>query len=98
MERSGRQPAQDVGSRPECGPRAEREPQEHGGESDGRQRQEGDPVGVTLRATKIDLHGVRQQIGEAGRQFGKLAGEVRNVAEEVRAAREKAEQIAKILS
>jgi hypothetical protein len=47
--------------------------------------------------SKIDLNGVTQQIGEAGKQFGKLAGEVRNVAGEVRAAREKAEQIGKIL-
>jgi hypothetical protein len=48
--------------------------------------------------SKVDLNGVTQQIGEAGKQFGKLAGEVRNVAGEVRAAREKAEQIGKILS
>ncbi|MGH2859166.1 MAG: hypothetical protein ACRDMJ_16955 [Solirubrobacteraceae bacterium] len=47
---------------------------------------------------KIDLHGVTQQLGEAGRQFGKLAGEVRTMAGEVRAARQKAEQIGKILS
>jgi len=40
---------------------------------------------------KIDLGGVGQQIGDAGRQFGKLASEVRTV-------REKAEQIARILT
>ena len=40
---------------------------------------------------KIDLGGVGQQIGDAGRQFGKLASEVRSV-------REKAEQIARILN
>jgi len=40
---------------------------------------------------KIDLGGVGQQIGDAGRQFGKLASEVRSV-------REKAEQIARILT
>lgn len=40
---------------------------------------------------KIDLSGVGQQIGEAGRQFARLAGEVRSV-------REKAEQIGRILS
>ena len=39
---------------------------------------------------KIDLTGVGDQIGEAGRQFGKLASEVRSV-------REKAEQIGKVL-
>lgn len=40
---------------------------------------------------KIDLGGIGQQIGDAGKQFGKLASEVRTV-------REKAEQIAKILT
>lgn len=40
---------------------------------------------------KIDLGGIGQQIGDAGKQFGKLAGEVRTV-------REKAEQIAQILT
>lgn len=54
-------------------------------------------LGIPL-PTKIDLNGVTHQIGEAGKQFGKLAGEVRNVAGEVRAARQKAEQIGKILS
>ncbi|MBV8219695.1 MAG: hypothetical protein JO325_14610 [Solirubrobacterales bacterium] len=54
-------------------------------------------LGIPVKTTKNDLNGVTQQIGEAGKQFGKLAGEVRNVAGEVRAAREKAEQIGKIL-
>lgn len=40
---------------------------------------------------KIDLGGVGQQIGDAGRQFGKLANEVRTV-------REKAEQVGRILT
>ena len=47
-------------------------------------------LGVEM-PTKVDLSGVGQQIGEAGKQFGKLAGEVRNV-------REKAEQLARALS
>jgi hypothetical protein len=47
--------------------------------------------------SKIDLSGVTQQIGEAGRQFGKLANEVRSVAGEVKTVREKAEQIGKVL-
>jgi hypothetical protein len=46
-------------------------------------------LGVPL-PKKIDLTGVGQQIGEAGRQFGRLAGEVRGV-------REKAEQIGRVL-
>ncbi len=41
--------------------------------------------------TEIDLGGIGQQIGEAGRQFGKLASEVRTV-------REKAEQIGRVLT
>jgi hypothetical protein len=40
---------------------------------------------------KVDMSGLSQSIGEAGRQFGKLAGELRS-------AREKAEQIGKILT
>jgi hypothetical protein len=38
----------------------------------------------------INLSGLTQQIGEAGRQFGKLASEVKVV-------RERAEQIGKVL-
>jgi hypothetical protein len=41
--------------------------------------------------TKVDFTGVGQHIGEAGKQFGKLAGEVRSV-------REKAEQVARALN
>lgn len=40
---------------------------------------------------KVDFSGVAEQVGEAARQFGKLAGEVRTV-------REKAEQIGRALS
>ncbi len=40
---------------------------------------------------KIDFSGVSEQISEAGRQFGKLASEVRTV-------REKAEQVGRILT
>ncbi len=38
----------------------------------------------------IDMGGLSHSIGEAGRQFGRLAGEMRSV-------REKAEQIGKLL-
>jgi hypothetical protein len=48
--------------------------------------------------SKIDLHGVTQEIGKAGKQFGKLAEEVRKGTAEVRSAREKAEQIARVFS
>lgn len=40
---------------------------------------------------KVDLSGVADQIGAAGKQFGELAGEVR-------AVRQKAEQLGKLLS
>jgi len=52
--------------------------------------------GVVLGRTALSRHrtdcsGLARQIGEAGRQFGKLAGEVRN-------ARETAEQVGKVPS
>jgi hypothetical protein len=47
-------------------------------------------LGVPL-PRKVDLAGLGHQVGEAGRQFGRLAGEVRDV-------REKAEQIGRALS
>jgi hypothetical protein len=40
---------------------------------------------------KVDLGGVADQIGAAGKQFGELAGEVK-------AVRQKAEQIGRLLS
>jgi hypothetical protein len=48
-------------------------------------------LGIPLPGTKVDLSDLSKQIGEAGRQFGKLAGEVR-------AAREKAEKISQAIS
>jgi hypothetical protein len=53
-------------------------------------QRKGKVLGMSL-PTKIDLSGVSRQIGEAGRQFGRLATEVRSV-------REKAEQIGRLLS
>ena len=47
-------------------------------------------LGMPVPNTKIDLSDMSKQIGEAGRQFGKLASEVR-------AAREKAEKISKAI-
>jgi len=48
-------------------------------------------LGVTIPGTRAGLSDVAKQVGEAGRQFGKLATEVRT-------AREKAEAIGKVLS
>lgn len=50
-------------------------------------------LGVTLPGghRKVDLSDLSKQVGEAGRQFGNLANEVRQ-------AREKAEQISRVLS
>jgi hypothetical protein len=46
-------------------------------------------LGIPVPA-RVDLDGVTHQIGEAGKQFAKLAGEIRSL-------REKAEQIGKVL-
>jgi hypothetical protein len=48
------------------------------------------PKVVKVPSPKLDLGGLAQQVGEAGRQFGKLATEVR-------AVREKAEQVGRII-
>ena len=53
-------------------------------------RQQRKLLGVPLPGTKSDLSELTKQVGEAGRQFGKLAGEVK-------AAREKAEQISRAI-
>jgi hypothetical protein len=47
-------------------------------------------VPVSVPNKKIEFRGLAKQVGEAGRQFGQLA-------QEVRAVREKAEQIARII-
>jgi len=48
-------------------------------------------LGIPLPgAKKVDLSDLSKQVGEAGRQFGNLAGEVK-------AAREKAEQISRAM-
>jgi hypothetical protein len=49
------------------------------------------PKVVRVPGPKLDLGGLAQQVGEAGRQFGKLA-------QEVRAVREKAEQVSRVIS
>lgn len=48
-------------------------------------------VRVPAKPVKVDLGDVTKHIGEAGRQFGKLASEVR-------AVREKAEQVGRVIS
>jgi hypothetical protein len=48
-------------------------------------------LGITLPGQTAGLSGVAKEIGGAGKQLGKLASEVR-------AAREKAEEIGKVLS
>jgi hypothetical protein len=53
-------------------------------------------LGIPVLDT-VALAGVTHQIGEAVKQFGRPAGEIRNVATEVRNVREKAEQIGKAL-
>jgi Na+/glutamate symporter len=48
-------------------------------------------LGVRLPGHQNGLDGLAKQVGEAGKQFGKLAGEVRTT-------REKASQVGKALS
>lgn len=48
-------------------------------------------LGIAVPGSKIGLSDMSKQIGEAGRQFGRLAGEVR-------AAREKAEKISRAIN
>ena len=47
--------------------------------------------------SKIDLGDVTHHIADAGKQFGKLADEVRKASGEVRSVKEKAEQIGRVL-
>ncbi|MGH2913751.1 MAG: hypothetical protein ACRDMX_02065 [Solirubrobacteraceae bacterium] len=47
-------------------------------------------LGIRVPSPKPDLSEMSRQIGEAGRQFAKLAGEVR-------AAREKAEKVSRAI-
>ena len=56
----------------------------------GRNKRPRKVLGITLPGQNVGLAGVAKQISEAGQQFGKLATEVRT-------AREKAEQIGKVL-
>jgi hypothetical protein len=55
-------------------------------------------LGIPIKTTKMDLNAVTQEISKAGKQFGKLAEEVRSATGEVRSVKEKAEQIGKIFS
>jgi hypothetical protein len=48
-------------------------------------------LGVPLPGTRNGLDGLAKQVGEAGKQFGKLAAEVRTT-------RQKAEEVGKALS
>ncbi|TMK23880.1 MAG: hypothetical protein E6G62_10090 [Actinobacteria bacterium] len=48
-------------------------------------------MGIKLPRRQVDFSDVARSISDAGKQFGKLAGEVR-------AARQKAEQIGKVLA
>jgi hypothetical protein len=48
------------------------------------------PKIVRVPGPKLDLGGLAQQVGEAGRQFGRLA-------QEVRAVREKAEKVSRVI-
>lgn len=53
-------------------------------------------LGIPIKTTKMDLSAVTEEISKAGKQFGKLASEVRDFSGEVKSVKEKAEQIGKI--
>jgi hypothetical protein len=48
-------------------------------------------LGIPIPGMKVDMAGMSKQIGEAGKQFGRLANEVQ-------AARQKAEKISKAIT
>lgn len=47
-------------------------------------------LGIPVPKAKIEFRGLAEQVGEAGRQFGRLA-------REIQAVREKAEQVARVI-
>jgi hypothetical protein len=55
-------------------------------------------LGVTIPGTGNGLHGLAKQVGKAGKQFKKAGKQVGQLTDEVRTAREKAEEVGKIIS
>jgi hypothetical protein len=55
-------------------------------------------LGVPIPGTGNGLNGVAKQVGKAGKQFKKASKQVSALTDEVRAAREKAEEVGKVIS
>jgi hypothetical protein len=55
-------------------------------------------LGVKVPGTGGGLDGLAKQVGKAGKQFKKANGQLSELTAEVRSAREKAEQVGKVIS
>jgi hypothetical protein len=55
-------------------------------------------LGIPVPGTGHGIDGLAKQVGKAGKQFKKASKQVSDLTDEVRAAREKAEQVGKAIS
>ena len=55
-------------------------------------------LGVKVPGTGGGIDGLSKQIGKAGKQFTRASKQLGELTDEVRAAREKAEQVGKVIS
>jgi hypothetical protein len=55
-------------------------------------------LGIPVPGTGGGIDGLAKQVGKAGKQFKKANGQLSELTTEVRSAREKAEQIGKVIS
>jgi hypothetical protein len=55
-------------------------------------------LGVAIPGTGNGLHGLAKQVGKAGKELKKASKQVAHLTDEVRAAREKAEEVGKVIS
>jgi hypothetical protein len=55
-------------------------------------------LGVPIPGTGSGLNGVAKQVKKAGKQFQKTSKQVADLTDEVRTARQKAEDVAKVIS
>jgi hypothetical protein len=55
-------------------------------------------LGIPVPGTGGGIDGLAKQVGKAGKQFKKASKQVSELTDEVRAAREKAEQVGKAIS
>ena len=55
-------------------------------------------LGIKVPGTGSGIDGLAKQVGKAGKQFKKASKQVGQLTDEVRAAREKAEEVGKAIS